>query len=104
LTVLELKREKRRRGDVALMGERKGATWWFGSASSKHERVAIGGVWRGGAAGRAAAAALMNGGRQFPSVGWLGSKWATLAGLRLGRHRKKMSWAAKAIGPNWWTE
>jgi hypothetical protein len=42
--VLELKQEKRRRGDVALMGERKGVTWWFGSASPKRERVAIGGV------------------------------------------------------------
>jgi hypothetical protein len=87
--ILELKREKRRRGDVALMGERKGATWWFGSASLECERVAIGGVWRGGAAGRAAAAALMNGGRRFPSVGWLLPKWATLAKLRLGWHRKK---------------
>jgi hypothetical protein len=61
--VLELKREKRRRGDVTLMGGRKGATWWFGSASPKHERVAIGGVWHGGSTGRVAAAALMNGGR-----------------------------------------
>jgi hypothetical protein len=87
--VLELKWEKRRRGDVTLMGERKGATWWIGSASPKHERVAIGGVWRGDAAGRAAVAALMNGGRRFPSVGSLGPKWATLARLRLGRHRKK---------------
>jgi hypothetical protein len=45
----------------------------------------------------------MNGGRRFPSVGWLGPKWATLAGLQLGWRRKikKMSWAAKAIRLNW---
>jgi hypothetical protein len=36
-------------------------------------------------------------------MGWLGPKRAALARLRLGRHGKikKMSWAAKAIGPNW---
>jgi hypothetical protein len=36
-------------------------------------------------------------------MGWLGPKWATLAGLWLVQcgKIKKMSWAAKAIGPNW---
>jgi hypothetical protein len=47
-TVLGLKQGKRRRDDVALMGERKGVTWQFGSASPKHERAAIGDIRCGG--------------------------------------------------------
>jgi hypothetical protein len=47
-TILELKQGSRRWGGVVLMGELKGTTWCFGSASTRRERAVDGNDWRSG--------------------------------------------------------
>jgi hypothetical protein len=48
---IDFEAEKKRegcRGGVNLMGEMKGMTWHFGSASTRHERAVDGDDWRRG--------------------------------------------------------
>jgi hypothetical protein len=45
------KKREGSRGSINLMGEMKGTTWRFGSASTRHERAVDGDDWRSGANG-----------------------------------------------------